>query len=155
MKVPSGITPTYTITINQRLKDIGILVYPYRCRTLNRSLSPMQLVFLLVFMITCRLAIFQEEFLVQTKVSRGSREVHIHPHCLLKNSKADGRRVWTNLWRETGNSFKMFRLTILTRWWQLKYFLISPLFGEDSQFDEHIFQLNWNHQLDIEVIRGH
>ena len=30
-----------------------------------------------------------------------------------------------------------------------KYFLFSPLFGEDSEFDEHIFQLGWfNHQLD-------
>ena len=28
-----------------------------------------------------------------------------------------------------------------------KYFLFSPLFGEDSQFDEHIFQMGWfNHQ---------
>ena len=34
------------------------------------------------------------------------------------------------------------------RWWQLKYFLYSPLFGEDFQFDEHIFQMGWfNHQL--------
>ena len=24
-------------------------------------------------------------------------------------------------------------------WWQLKYFLFSPLFGEDSHFDDHIF----------------
>ena len=32
-----------------------------------------------------------------------------------------------------------------------KYFLCSPLFGEDSHFDEHIFQMGWfNHQLDIE-----
>jgi len=30
-----------------------------------------------------------------------------------------------------------------------KYFLFSPLLGEDSQFDEHIFQKGWfNHQLD-------
>ena len=28
-----------------------------------------------------------------------------------------------------------------------KYVLFSPLFGEDSQFDEHIFQRGWNHQL--------
>ncbi|CAK9064512.1 unnamed protein product, partial [Durusdinium trenchii] len=31
--------------------------------------------------------VVREEFLVQTKVVRGSREVHIHPHCLLKNAK--------------------------------------------------------------------
>ena len=27
-----------------------------------------------------------------------------------------------------------------------KYFLFSPLFGEDSHFDDHIFQMGWNHQ---------
>ncbi len=33
------------------------------------------------------------------------------------------------------------------RWWQLKHFLFSSLFGEDSHFDEHIFQMGWfNHQ---------
>ena len=31
----------------------------------------------------------------------------------------------------------------------LKYFLFSPLFGEMIQFDEHIFQMGWNHQPDI------
>ena len=30
-----------------------------------------------------------------------------------------------------------------TRWWQLKDFLFSPLFGEDFQFDDHIFQMGW------------
>ena len=33
-----------------------------------------------------------------------------------------------------------------TGWWQLKYFSFSPLPGEDSHFDEHIFQMGWNHQ---------
>ena len=28
------------------------------------------------------------------------------------------------------------------------YFIVSPLFGEDFQFDEHIFQMGWNHQLE-------
>ncbi len=27
-----------------------------------------------------------------------------------------------------------------------KYFSCSALFGEDVQFDEHIFQMGWNHQ---------
>ena len=31
---------------------------------------------------------------------------------------------------------------------QLNYFLFSSLFGEDSQFDEHIFEKSWSHQLD-------
>ena len=30
-----------------------------------------------------------------------------------------------------------------------KYFLFSPLPGEMIQFDEHIFQMGWNHQLGI------
>ena len=31
-----------------------------------------------------------------------------------------------------------------------KHFLFSPLFGEDSHFDDHIFQMGWfNHQPDI------
>ena len=30
-----------------------------------------------------------------------------------------------------------------------KIFLFSSLFGEDFQFDEHVFQMGWfNHQLD-------
>ena len=35
-----------------------------------------------------------------------------------------------------------------SRWWNFKYFLYSSLFGEDFQFDDHIFQMGWfNHQL--------
>ena len=29
-----------------------------------------------------------------------------------------------------------------------KYFLFSPLLGEMIQFDEHIFQIGWNHELE-------
>ena len=37
-----------------------------------------------------------------------------------------------------------------SRWWKLKYFFFTPKIGEDSHFDEHIFQLGWfNHQLDF------
>ena len=35
-----------------------------------------------------------------------------------------------------------------TRWWQLRYFLFSlRIPGEMIQFEEHIFQMGWNHQL--------
>ena len=39
----------------------------------------------------------------------------------------------------------------ITRWWHLKDFVCSPLFGEDFHVDEHIFQRGWelNHQLAI------
>ncbi len=30
-----------------------------------------------------------------------------------------------------------------------KYVLFSPLFGEMIQFDEHMFQRGWNHQLEL------
>ena len=40
-------------------------------------------------------------------------------------------------------------LRSMSRWWQLKHFLFSPLLGEMIQFDEHIFQMGWNHQLDV------
>ena len=33
------------------------------------------------------------------------------------------------------------------RWWFQIFFWCAPLFGEDCQFDEHIFQMGWNHQL--------
>ena len=34
----------------------------------------------------------------------------------------------------------------LTRWW-FQIFFFSPLLGEMIQFDDHIFQMGWNHQL--------
>ncbi len=36
----------------------------------------------------------------------------------------------------------------LPRWWQLKYFwnFHPELWGRWTQFDEHIFQMGWNHQ---------
>jgi len=37
-----------------------------------------------------------------------------------------------------------------SRWWFLFFFEYSPLFGEASHFDEHIFQMGWfNHQADF------
>ena len=33
-----------------------------------------------------------------------------------------------------------------SRWWFQLFFICSTLFGEDFQFDEHIFQMGWNHQ---------
>ena len=30
-------------------------------------------------------------------------------------------------------------------------FMFTPKFGEMIQFDEHIFQLGWNHQMAIEI----
>ena len=41
-------------------------------------------------------------------------------------------------------------LILLASWWQLKHFLFfTPIPGKMIQFDEHIFQLGWNHQLEI------
>ena len=37
--------------------------------------------------------------------------------------------------------------SMVTRWWFQKIFYFQPLVGEMIQFDEHIFQMGWNHQL--------
>ena len=37
-----------------------------------------------------------------------------------------------------------------SRWWQLRYFLFSPKFGEDEPILTNIFQMGWfNHQLEM------
>ena len=33
------------------------------------------------------------------------------------------------------------------------FFIFTPKFGEDFQFDEHIFQMGWNHQPDRVLLR--
>ena len=43
-----------------------------------------------------------------------------------------------NLGGETSNIFGIF----------------TPILGEDSQFDEHIFQMGWNHQLVSQWLTG-
>ena len=42
--------------------------------------------------------------------------------------------------------FQITQTNTLTRWWQLKYFLFSPLFGK-IPIVTNIFQMGWNHQL--------
>ena len=39
-----------------------------------------------------------------------------------------------------------------TRWWFHFFFEFSSLFGEDSHFDERIFQMGWNHQLESRTV---
>ena len=37
----------------------------------------------------------------------------------------------------------------ITRWWFQTFFMFTPNLGEDSHFDEHIFQMGWfNHQAE-------
>ena len=55
-------------------------------------------------------------------------------------------KSWDKVPISTGDR-RISEPSTVSRWWQLKYFLCSPLPGEDSQFDEHIFQMGWfNHQ---------
>ena len=52
-----------------------------------------------------------------------------------------GQGGWSTQEKQLGSS-----MYLGPRWWF--HFLFSPLFGEDSHFDEHIFQMGWfNHQL--------
>ena len=54
---------------------------------------------------------------------------------------------------EWDSTNKNQRKKLMTRWWQLKYFLFSPLFGEDEPHLTSIFfQMVWfNHQPDEEL----
>ena len=45
-----------------------------------------------------------------------------------------------------GHLSKQSDLINWSRWWFQIFFLFSPLLAEMIQFDEHIFQLGWNHQ---------
>ena len=52
--------------------------------------------------------------------------------------------------------FKVWEDEPKPRWWFQTCFLCSSLFGEDSQFDEHIFQRGWfNHQLENQSSPSH
>ena len=61
--------------------------------------------------------------------------------------------IWPSVFQSEDIRNSLFNITNLelTRLGGgFKYFLCSPLFGEDSQFDEHIFQMGWfNHQLGL------
>ena len=63
-----------------------------------------------------------------------------------------GPLSWGKMWYvATTNSPKniFFAIEKKAGWWCFKYFLLSSLFGEMIQFDEHIFQMGWfNHQLE-------
>ena len=36
----------------------------------------------------------------------------------------------------------------LARWWFQTFFFFTPTWGFMIQFDEHMFQMGWNHHLD-------
>ena len=88
----------------------------------NLSASPRP--FLLSSDKTGRLGLYRYVFLSRYTI----KYLHTHIHIIKKNSVK------------------------ISRWWFLRYFVFSPLFREDSHFDEHIFQRGWfNHQPDIYI----
>ncbi len=65
---------------------------------------------------------------------------------ILGNPKSLRKRKRPLKWPKDGCIFEKEKY--VPRWWQLKYFfMFTPKIGEDFQFDEHIFQMGWNHQL--------
>ena len=58
----------------------------------------------------------------------------IHIHLMTTSPKCTGN-LDSNFNHHLGGGFK--------------YVLCSPLFGEDSHFDEHIFQMGWSHQAGL------
>ena len=59
-------------------------------------------------------------------------------------------RSLRGLWRGAsvgGAPWQQLFIKSLTRWWFQRLFIFTPNPGEMIQFDEHIFQMGWNHQL--------
>ncbi len=67
---------------------------------------------------------------------------------MAEDAKAEPRVVEADLFK------RCFPTEWMTGWWQLKYFwnFHPENWGNDSHFDEHIFQRGWNHQLDDDAI---
>ena len=63
---------------------------------------------------------------------------------LLEASRVEQPDSW--FFDVAGEMVKGLVLKCFARWWQLKHFWFSPLPGEMIQFDDHIFQMGWNHQ---------
>ena len=60
-----------------------------------------------------------------------------------------GREFFLCLRKKGKHWLPNFRSKSSGRWWFQRFFLFSPLLGEDFQFEEHIFQMGWfNHQLE-------
>ena len=55
------------------------------------------------------------------------------------------QEVWRGSNR-TGLYWKV-RIWVGARRWFQTFFIFTPILGEMIQFDEHIFQMGWNHQL--------
>ena len=59
-----------------------------------------------------------------------------------------GYCMWVPRWAPGTCYLEGAYLLFFTRWWQLKYFLCSPLLWERwTHFDEHIFQMGWKQQV--------
>ena len=77
----------------------------------------------------------------------------------LQQIAARGHVTWSPAWRkkERGNGapslscwqlqavvhFFVTKCQWLTRWWFPTFLIFTPTFREDSQFEEHIFQMGW------------
>ena len=59
-------------------------------------------------------------------------------------SDLSGVKTWLSFW-----GIKRSRMEEAGGWWFQIFFIVPPIWGNDSQFDEHIFQMGWfNHQLE-------
>ena len=58
--------------------------------------------------------------------------------------------IWALLWAHFSLVEEAFKRSMNMSGWWFQSLEFSPLFGEDFQFDEHIFQMGWfNHQPDV------
>ena len=56
---------------------------------------------------------------------------------------------WINLESVQADSLQLYICIYKYRWWFQGFFMFTLILGEMIQFDEHIFQMGWNHQPDM------
>jgi len=57
-------------------------------------------------------------------------------------------KAWWYSWEQSSLFAEAKKTHTKTRWWFRILFIFTPNLGEMIQFDEHSFQMGWNHQLE-------
>ena len=89
------------------------------------------------------------------QVENPQRFEKLAPQGAAEKATAD---VWSRVgvnsesWKVRRVGSQCYRVPYFTRWWFPFFYFFLPLSGEMIQFDEHIFQMGWNHQLVIDFI---
>ncbi len=55
-------------------------------------------------------------------------------------------------WGDLEQSWIRWGFRWSSRWWFQTFFMFTPIWGRWTHFDEHIFQMGWNHQLVLALL---